>query len=183
MGKQFKALSSQHIAFIKDQKLFFVATAAAEGKVNLSPKGIDTLRVISPTEIIWLNLTGSGNETAAHIRENSRMTLMWCSFDEKPLILRSYGHASCFHAEEEGWKKYYSFFPDYTGARQVFHLQVDLVQTSCGFGVPRFDYIGERDNLKDWAKKKGRSGIKAYWDDRNRSSLDGKPTGILPKKK
>ncbi len=183
MGKQFLKLSSQHIAFIEDQKLYYVATAAAEGKINISPKGIDTIRVISPTEIVWLNLTGSGNETAAHIKENPRMTLMWCSFGEQPMILRTYGQAICYHEGDEGWKKYYSLFPDYIGARQIFYLPIELVQTSCGFGIPMYDYIGERDNLKEWAKKKGRSGIQEYWDNRNKTSLDGKPTGILPEKK
>lgn len=178
MGKQFQKLSSQHVAFINEQRLFFVATAAKEGKVNLSPKGIDTLRVISPSEIAWLNLTGSGNETAAHILENPRMTLMWNSFGEKPLILRTFGQAICHQEGDPKWDHYYPLFQDYIGARQVFYLQIEMVQTSCGFGVPRYEYIGERDDLNDWAKRKGRSGIKEYWNDRNRTSLDGKPTGI-----
>jgi hypothetical protein len=164
--------------FIERQRLFFIATAAADGRVNLSPKGMDTLRVLDEQRVVWLNLTGSGNETAAHLRENDRITLMFCAFEGAPLILRLYGHARTHHPGEQGWERLIDRFPVTPGARQIIDVGVDLVQTSCGMGVPFLDYRGERDQLLQWAKKKGDSGIRRYWQERNRLSLDDKPTGM-----
>lgn len=179
MGKQFSAISAAHQQFIVQQKFFFVATAAPEGRINLSPKGLDALRVIDENKVIWLNLTGSGNETAAHLLENPRMTLMFCSFDKNPLILRLYGTAKCYQRQDGAWHQWVDHFPHLPGVRQIFELQVDLVQSSCGFGIPLYDYIGDRDTLVAWADKKGEEEINAYWAEKNQISLDGKPTGIL----
>ncbi|HMQ46681.1 MAG TPA: pyridoxamine 5'-phosphate oxidase family protein [Saprospiraceae bacterium] len=179
MGKQFSAITAAQQHFIEQQKLFFVATAAPEGRINLSPKGLDALKVIDENKVIWLNLTGSGNETAAHLLENNRMTLMFCSFEKNPLILRLYGRAKCHQHQDAAWKQWIDHFPSLPGARQIFELQVDLVQTSCGFGIPLYEYIGERDTLVSWAEKKGEAGIESYWAEKNKVSLDGKPTGIL----
>ena len=178
MGRQYRAIDDKLADFILRQPLFFVATAAADGRVNLSPKGMDSLRITGPNQVVWLNLTGSGNETAAHLRENDRMTLMFCSFDEDPKILRLYGHARCLHPDDVDWDAHIGRFPALPGARQLLVMEVDLLQTSCGFGVPRFDYLGEREMLRDWAEKKGEEGLKTYWRERNRVSLDGKPTGL-----
>lgn len=179
MGKKYPALDETHMAFIRAQKIFFVGTAAAQGRVNVSPKGLDSLRVLSPQRVAWLNLTGSGNETAAHVHEQDRMTLMFCAFEGAPNILRLYGHAQAIHPRDEAWREFAALFPAIPGARQIFDLSIDLVQTSCGFGVPLFEYAGERDQLLRWAEGKGEAGLRQYWQDRNQVSLDGKPTGIL----
>ncbi|MEO0420957.1 MAG: pyridoxamine 5'-phosphate oxidase family protein [Pseudomonadota bacterium] len=178
MADQFPALLDKHIDFIQQQHLFFVATAGAEGYVNVSPKGMDTLRVLDEQKVIWLNLTGSGNETAAHVLENQRMTLMFCSFDRQPLILRLYGNATVIHADDPAWSERIGLFPSFTGARQLFELELTLVQTSCGYAVPYFEAKGERPTLAKWADNKGRAGIEDYWQAKNTKSLDGKPTGM-----
>ncbi len=165
--------------FIVNQKVFFVGTAASDGRVNVSPKGMDTLRVINPNLVVWLNLTGSGNETAAHLLHNSRMTIMFCSFSESPLILRLYGTAEAYHERDEPFHTYKALFPELKGSRQVMEMKVDLVHTSCGFGVPLMEFQAERNTLKSWTEKKGEEGIKSYWKEKNTLSLDGYPTDIL----
>ena len=173
MGKQFSELSDKHIAFIEQQKLYFVGTAADSGSVNLSPKGGDSLRVISPTQIAWLNLTGSGNESAAHVLNNQRMTLMFCAFEGAPLILRAYGQASVLHNKDAEWKKYVSLFPESVAARQIFILDINMVQSSCGMSVPYFTYEGDREDLAKWSEKQGTEGIEKYWLKKNQKSIDG----------
>ncbi|MFT4631577.1 MAG: hypothetical protein ACI8PP_002974 [Candidatus Pseudothioglobus sp.] len=180
MADQFDGLQSKHIDFIQRQQLFFVGTAAAEGFVNVSPKGMDSFRVIDEQRIVWLNLTGSGNESAAHLLENPRMTVMFCSFDRQPLILRLYGTATAVHPRDREWQALAAMFPDQMGARQVFDMKVDLVQTSCGYAVPFYTPAGERPTLQKWAEKKGEAGIRDYWVSTNQRSLDNKNTGILP---
>ncbi len=176
MARQFDHISDTHRAFIEAQKLFFVATAAPDGQVNVSPKGMDSLRVAGPNRILWLNLTGSGNETAAHLARANRMTLMWASFDTRPMIMRAYGTASLLHPGEAGWDALPQALTGQLGARQVFDMQVKTLQTSCGYGVPLFDYRGERDTLEKWAEDRGEDGIRAYWRERNARSIDGFPT-------
>jgi len=176
--KQFSEITSALKKFIEQQKIFFVATADVDGRVNVSPKGSDTLRVVGGNKIVWLNLTGSGNETAAHLITKNRMTIMFCSFDKKPMILRLYGSGRVVHPDDSGWGKLAELFPENIGARQIFDINVDLIQTSCGYQVPFYEYKGERDVLDRWAKKKGRKGIEEYWESNNKISLDGKPTGI-----
>ncbi|MCB0559660.1 MAG: pyridoxamine 5'-phosphate oxidase family protein [Lewinellaceae bacterium] len=178
MGKQLTSITDSLKAFIEQQQLFFVATAGTDGKVNLSPKGMDTLKVLDGNRVIWLNLTGSGNETAAHILEQNRMTLMFCSFDKNPMILRLYGTARFYQLGDEEWGELIRQFPNFPGARQLFDVKVEMVQTSCGFGVPRYQYEGQRDALIQWAEKKGAEGINEYQKERNSLSLDGKPTGM-----
>jgi hypothetical protein len=179
MAKFFEAISPELQDFIEAQKIFFTGTAAREGRVNVSPKGMDSLRVLSPNRVIWLNLTGSGNETAAHLLEVNRMTIMFCAFEGKPLILRLYGSAKTVHPNDAAWNELYAHFPDSHGARQIYDVTIDSVQTSCGFAVPFMDYKEERDVLKNWAEKKGPEGIHEYWEARNVTSIDGKPTGIF----
>ena len=180
MGKQYSALNPSHNDLIHAQKVFFVATAGSEGRVNLSPKGMDSLRIVDENTVRWLNVTGSGNETAAHVLENQRMTIMFCAFEGKPIILRLYGKASMVQPKDDDWAKQYQHFPDLPGARQIFTLNIDLVQSSCGMAVPFFDYREERDQLNHWAKVKGDQGVEEYWNEKNTLSLDGKPTGIKP---
>ena len=179
MAERFEKLNDKHIEFIKDQHLYFVGTAGAEGFVNVSPKGMDSFRVIDHATVAWLNLTGSGNETAAHVLENSRMTVMFCSFDKQPLIMRLYGQATTIHTRDESWDELAGLFPEYVGARQIFKLDLELVQTSCGYAVPYYELQGERPTLSKWADNHGASGIKDYWRERNTRSLNDKDTGIL----
>lgn len=181
MAKKFSGISDQLAEFIKDQKIFFVATAASDGRVNMSPKGMDSLVVLGANRVIWLNVTGSGNETAAHIQENARMTIMFTAFTGDPMILRLYGNAKAVHRNDAEWNELYPHFKPLPGARQIFDLSVDLVQTSCGMSVPFYDYVADRDQLLAWSEKKGEEGIKQYWQDRNQTSLDGKATHIMDK--
>src|SRR5690606_28509449 len=178
MGEKFKALTDDHIEFINQQKIFFVGTAAADSLINVSPKGMDSFRVLGHSQIMWLNLTGSGNETAAHVLEDGRMTVMFCSFETQPVIMRLYGTARMVSTGDADWDKLFAQFPDYTGARQIFVQDVQMVQTSCGFAVPYYKYVGDRPTLDKWAINKGRDGIEQYWLQKNTVSLDGRPTGI-----
>jgi hypothetical protein len=178
MGKTYSNISDELKAFIEEQKLFFVGTAAADGRINVSPKGLDSLRILDRNRVMWLNLTGSGNETAAHVRELDRMTLMFCAFAGNPLILRLYGHARAIHRHDADWETSYALFNPLPGARQIFDMQVDLVQTSCGMGVPLYEYMGDRKQLIDWASRKGETGLEKYRAEKNRTSLDGKLTHI-----
>ncbi len=181
MSEKYEELLTEHIEFIQNQHLFFVGSAGAQGFVNVSPKGLDSLRILGPRRLLWLNLTGSGNETAAHVLENGRMTVMFCSFDKQPLILRVYGKAEVIYPWDASWADVIKQFPAYTGARQVFDLSVSLVQTSCGFAVPLYDFTGERETLNNWADNRGRSGIEEYWLEKNQFSLDGQATGVSAK--
>lgn len=182
---QFNTLSDRHMRFIKDQSLFFVATAAADGRVNMSPKGMDSLRIIDNNHISWLNLSGSGNETAAHIRSNARMTLMFCSMGEKPLILRAYGKAKVLHPRDKQWNASLTQFPTLAGSRQIFDLEIDLVQTSCGTGVPVMSFERTRadEELVPFYEEMGPEGVQEYWARKNVQSIDGKPTGIFDSEK
>lgn len=178
MGKRYTELQPDQIGFIAEQHVYFVGTAAPGARVNLSPKGMDSLRILSPTRILWLNLTGSGNETAAHLALDPRITLMWCSFTTRPLILRAYGTARAVHRGDADWSGLAAELPDQPGARQIVDVTVDLVQSSCGFAVPFMDFREDRPVLRDWAVGKGPEGLRDYWDDRNRQTIDGLPTGI-----
>lgn len=179
MAKFFPSLTAAHRTFIARQKIYFVASAPAHGRVNLSPKGMDTFRVLSETRVAYLDATGSGNETAAHLRENGRLTLMMCSFDEAPLIFRIYGRGRAVHPGDADWTQLRPLFgPPLPGERQLIVADIESIQTSCGFGVPFFDYRGERDTLIDYAVKKGPEGMAAYRATHNQRSIDGLPTGL-----
>ena len=179
MGQRYSELSDKHVEFINRQKMFFVGTATADSRVNVSPKGMDALRVLDPRRIAWLNVTGSGNETAAHVQEHPRMTIMFCAFEGTPLILRLYGTARAIHRTSPEWPAMAALFPPLPGARQIFDMAVDLVQSSCGMAVPYFNHAGDRSLLSDWAAKKGEAGIQAYWAEKNQFSLDGAATDIV----
>ncbi|MBE1284871.1 MAG: pyridoxamine 5'-phosphate oxidase family protein [Rhodobacteraceae bacterium] len=178
MAKRFDRIEDDHKRFIEDQHLFFTGSAGPEGRVNISPKGMDSLRVMGPNRILWMNITGSGNETAGHLLENPRMTLMWCSFSKRPLILRCYGTATATHVGDAGWKELAGHFPAHRSARQIFDLTVDLVQTSCGYAVPFMDFAQDRDTMQRWVDDKSDADIRAYWIEKNTRTIDGKPTGV-----
>ncbi|MDH5597829.1 MAG: pyridoxamine 5'-phosphate oxidase family protein [Cyclobacteriaceae bacterium] len=179
MGKKLNFITPELKSFIENQKMFFVGTAATDGRVNVSPKGTDSFRVLNQNKIVWLNLTGSGNETAAHLRMNKRMTIMFCAFEGNPMILRLYGQAHIYHQRDQNFHKYSNLFPENVGARQIIEMDVDLVQTSCGFAVPFMDFKEERTTLNDWAAKKGKDQIEEYWKDKNTRSIDGFETDII----
>jgi len=174
----FESITDRLREFIEQQHIFFVGTAARDGRVNVSPKGMDTLRVLGPNRVAWLNLTGSGNETAAHLLDTNRMTVMFCSFDRKPLILRLYGTATEVQPDQAEWSDLSAHFPDLPGARQIFDMAVESVQTSCGYAVPRMTFDDERELLSTWAHKKGSDGVAAYHQEKNVVSIDGLPTGM-----
>jgi hypothetical protein len=181
MAKQFASMTPAHREFIALQQIFFTASATATSRVNVSPRPTDALRVLDERTVAYLDLTGSGSETAAHLRADGRITLMFCAFDEPPSILRLYGRgtslprntldytvllASAFDSQEP------------PGARQIVRIDIDLVQTSCGYGVPLFEYVGERATLRRWAEQKSEAGLEEYRRQKNISSLDGLPTGL-----
>jgi len=179
MARFYPALEQKHRDFIAAQKLFFTATGTASSRLNLSPKGMDSLRVLSDTRVAYLDLTGSGNETAAHLKHDGRMTLMWCSFDADPLILRAYGQGRAVRRHDAEWSELRGHFAELPGERQLIVLDLESVQTSCGYAVPLYAYRGERDTLARWAEKKGGVGLLDYWREKNQVSIDGLSTGLL----
>ena len=179
MAKFYQELPDNLIKFIEKQNIFFVGTAAEEGRVNVSPKGMDSLKVIDSNKVIWLNLTGSGNETAAHLLKNNRMTIMFCSFEKNPMILRLYGTATANHPRDEMFNQHIEKFGSPLGARQIIEMKIESVQTSCGYAVPFMDFKEERTVLHDWTENKGDEGIKQYWEERNQKSIDGFDTKII----
>lgn len=178
MAKQFPVFSDRLTDFVGRQSIFFVSTAPQDGRVNCSPKGMDSLRILAPDRLAWLNVTGSGNETAAHVLENGRMTIMWCAFEGLPLILRAYGTARAVHPGDADWDTLSARLPKVPGARQIFDMAVETVQTSCGMAVPYLDFNEDRTLLRDWAKKKGEDGLRDYWEEKNLKSIDGLETGM-----
>lgn len=179
MADMHPALNEDLRAFIARQHLFFTASSASEGRINLSPKGLDSLRCLDDHTVAYLDLTGSGNETAAHMRADGRITLMFCSFDTQPLILRLYGRGRVIRTRDADWATWSTHFPPLVGARQIVVVTVESVQTSCGYGVPLYRYEGERNTLLRWAEKKGPHGLAEYWQRKNQISLDGLPTALL----
>ena len=178
MGKQYERIEEDHKRFIEAQHMFFTGSAAPEGRGNISPKGMDSLRVLDANRIMWMNLTGSGNETAGHLIENPRMTLMWCSFAKRPLILRCFGTAQTYHKDDEGWDERAAQFPAHRSARQIYDVSVDLVQPSCGYAVPFMEFVSDRDTMQKWVDGKSDQDLRDYWRDRNTVTLDGAPTGV-----
>jgi hypothetical protein len=179
MARFYPALEARHRDFIAAQKMFFTASGTGDSRINLSPKGMDSLRVLSDSRVAYLDLTGSGNETAAHLKHDGRMTMMWCSFDADSLILRLYGHGHVVRRQDAAWAELHPHFAALPGERQIIVLDIDAVQTSCGYAVPTYTYIGERDTLARWAEKKGAVGLLDYWREKNQVSIDGLPTDLL----
>lgn len=178
MAKIFDSITDDLRDFITRQPLFFVATAplAAEGHVNLSPKGMDCLRVLSPNRVAYLDVVGSGNETSAHLLENGRITFMFCAFEGPPLILRLYGRGKTILPGDALWAELLASFPPLPAPRQLILAEIDLVRTSCGFGVPLMAFQQERGQIEKWAEKKGPAGLERFQQENNTTSLDGLPT-------
>ncbi len=180
MGKFHDSIKPAHREFMEKQHIFFVATAplSSDGRVNVSPKGLDCFRVLSDHRVAYMDLISSGNETSAHTLENGRITIMFCSVVGTPLILRLYGKGFTVLPGTDDWDAYALHFTIYPSSRQIIVVEVDLVQTSCGFGVSLYDYVGERDIHFDWAEKKGKQGLLEYKQAKNLRSLDGLPTSL-----
>ncbi len=180
MGEQYDYITPSLQSFIQAQPLFFVATAplSEHGHVNLSPKGYDTFRILSPHQVAYLDFTGSGNETSAHLAENGRITFMFCAFQGKPQILRLYGKGETVLPGAERWEELVAQFPSYPGIRQIILASIDLIQTSCGYGVPLMELQKDRETLARWATSKGEEGLVEYRGAKNRKSLDGLPTPL-----
>ncbi|WP_343693245.1 pyridoxamine 5'-phosphate oxidase family protein [Chitinophaga sp.] len=184
MARFFNTINDQHTAFIGKQKMFFVATApiSKEGHVNLSPKGLDSFQVLSPNKVAYLDIVGSGNETSAHLLENGRITFMFCAFEGAPNILRLYGRGYTVLPGDKEWDELSSYFNLPLAVRQIIVADIYEVSTSCGFGVPIYDYVGERDHARKWAENKGPAGLETYKQEKNLQSLDGLPTALAVKK-
>lgn len=182
MAKFYESISDSLADFIRAQHIFFVASApvGAEGHVNVSPKGLDSLRILSPNRVAYMDMTGSGNETSAHLLENGRITIMFCAFDGPPRILRLYGTGRAVRPDHADWPELSRHFALTLGVRQIIVADVETVQTSCGFAVPLYTYEGDRDTLNKWSEVKGEEGLEAYWQQKNTRSLDGLPTSIPP---
>ena len=178
MAKFYENISDDFAAWISQQHIFFVASAplSAEGHVNLSPKGRDCLRVLSPNRVAYFDMTGSGNETSAHLKENGRITFMFCSFETAPRIMRLFGTGRVVLPTDAEWDSLAANFNLLAGTRQIIVADIDIVQTSCGFAVPFMEYVGERDTLEKWAENKGEDGLKEYWAEKNMLSLDKLPS-------
>lgn len=182
MAKQYSEITPDLAAFIARQHVFFTASAAAQGRVNLSPKGLDALRVLGPNQVCYLDLTGSGAETAAHLKADGRLTIMFCAFEGQALILRLYGRGRSL---PRGSADYAALLARHfnneetAGARQIVVLDIDMAQTSCGYGVPKYAYEGERETLIRWAQSRGEHGVAAYRAEQNVVSLDGLATGLV----
>lgn len=180
MGKFFAAISESHRAFVKAQHLFFVGTAPleSEGHVNLSPKGLNSFRILSPNRVAYMDIVGSGNETSAHILQNGRITFMFCAFDGAPNILRLYGKGFTVLPGDEDWDELAPHFALMPATRQIIVAAITTVQTSCGFGIPYYTYVGERNHAHQWAATKGAEGLEAYKQEKNLFSIDGLPTAL-----
>jgi len=180
MAKSFTGIEDHHKTFIEKQKMFFVATAplSGEGHINLSPKGFDCFRVLSPTRVAYMDMIGSGNETAAHILENSRITFMFCAFDGPPNILRLYGNGYAVLPGDTEWAELSSHFTLQLSTRQIIVADLHEVRKSCGFGVPLYEHVGSRDHAQKWAQAKGPEGLETYKQEKNLVSLDGLPTPL-----
>ncbi len=177
MGKDHPSIDTRLQTWIEKQRLFFVATAPSgeEGLINNSPKGMDTFHVLGPHRVAWLDLTGSGAETIAHLRQNGRITIMFCAFEGPPRIVRLYGKGTFHQVNTNTYNELKHHFTDSPGARSIIEVEVSRIRDSCGYSVPLYDYQGDREILSKWAQKKGTEGIQDYQDKNNRVSLDGLP--------
>ncbi|HMS83433.1 MAG TPA: pyridoxamine 5'-phosphate oxidase family protein [Nitrospira sp.] len=173
----FNEINNEHASFMREQKIFFTGTAGKVSRVNISPKAMDTFRILSPNLVGYLDHTGSGNETAAHLLEDRRITVMFCSFDKRSLILRVFGQGRSIYPSDDNWRNYILHFEQALGQRKIVLISVDRVQTSCGFAVPIYEFIEGRDVLCRWAEMKGTEGLKTYRTQKNQISIDGLPTG------
>jgi hypothetical protein len=175
MGKVYDQLDESHVRFIERQHVFFVGTApdSPDGHLNISPKGLHTFRILGPKSVAYLDLTGSGIETVAHLRQNGRITILFCAFEGPPMILRLYGRGRVVEPADPEWDGLVAGFPEYPGARSVVVVDLERVADSCGFAVPLYEYRADRSQLLDYARKRGPEWLEAYRATKNRASIDG----------
>lgn len=178
MGQLYNEITPELGDWITQQHLFFVATAPidTDHHVNCSPKGMDTFRIMGPCRVGFLDLTGSGAETIAHLRENGRITMMFCAMNGTPKIVRLYGKGQFLTPSSAGWAENLARFPDHSGVRSIIVVDLDRISESCGYGVPKYQYIEDRPTLENWAQKKGRDGLRDYQQEKNLRSIDGLPS-------
>jgi hypothetical protein len=177
MGKLYESITPELEAWLAAQKVFFVATAplAAGGHINCSPKGSDTFRVLGPRDVAYLDLTGSGIETVAHLHENGRIVIMFCAFDGPPKIVRLHGAGTCLEPGHPGYEALLDRFPGNPGTRSIIRVALDRISDSCGYAVPFLQFTADRETLDKWAEKKGPTGLAAYRREKNVLSIDGLP--------
>ena len=177
MGKVFDVIDEKLVSWIRAQRMFFVATAplAGDGHVNCSPRGLDSFVVLGPREVAWLDLTGSGVETIAHLRENRRIVLMFCAFDGPPRIVRLHGRGTVVEPGDPEFAALRARFGGQGGVRAVIRVACQRISDSCGYGVPLYEHRGDRPQLEQWAQRKGPEGVRAYQAEHNAQSLDGLP--------
>jgi Pyridoxamine 5'-phosphate oxidase len=183
MGRTYDEIDDRLSEFLRAQHVFFVGTAPADGgHVNVSPKGLDTFAILGPRAVAYLDLTGSGIETIAHVRQNGRITLLFCAFDGAPRIVRLYGRGRVLDVGSAEFATLAPRFGAYASARAVIEVALDRIADSCGYGVPQYRYEGERSQLLDWAARKGPDGVLEYRNERNVRSIDGLP-GLAPRRR
>ena len=177
MGKLYEEIVEPLAEFIRLQHVFFVATAPSspEGHVNVSPKGLDGLRILDSKTVAYLDLTGSGVETIAHLRDTGRITILFCAFEGPPKLLRLYGRGEVILKGDPEYPALAAHFAEMAGARSIIRVKLDRIADSCGYGVPEYRYVGERQQLIDWAERKGPEGVERYRRDNNARSIDGLP--------
>jgi hypothetical protein len=177
MGKSYDGITPELSDWIERQRMFFVATAplAGDGLINCSPKGMDTFRILGPRDVAYMDLTGSGIETIAHARENGRIVFMFCAFEGPPKIVRLHGTSEVLLADSPEFQAVASRLPAYLAQRAIIRARLTLISDSCGYGVPRYEYAGDRDTLVRWSASKGPEGLRRYRREKNARSLDGLP--------
>jgi hypothetical protein len=177
MGKVFDGIDEKLAAWIAAQRMFFVGTAPRgdDGHVNLSPKGLDSFAILGPRSVAYLDLVGSGAETLAHLRENGRITFMFCAFEGLPRIVRLHGRGEAVEPGDAGWDALAAHFPAHASTRSIIRAELSRIADSCGYGVPLYQYKSDRSQLGEWAERKGPEGLRTYQLERNRESLDGLP--------
>ena len=178
MGKLYEVITPAIEEWIVQQKLFFVATAPlnGEGHINCSPKGLDSFRILDGVTVVYRDLTGSGAETIAHIRENGRIVIMFCAFEGPPKIYRLYGRGEVVLPGSEKFNELNEFYEPAKGVRSFIMVHVNRITDSCGYGVPLYSYQGNRDIIEKWSEAKGDAGIQDYWNEKNKISIDGLPS-------
>ena len=181
MATKYNKLTDEIKEFIKKQKIYFVSSVIKDGYINTSPKGMDSLKILNDNRVIWLNSTGSTNETSSNIQRDNRMTLMFCSFEEQALIVKLFGKAKVIHKKDKEWNALSKLLPNIPGARQIFDVNLELIITVCGSAVPFFEYKGEREDLNNYWINAGEEGLKEYWKRKNTISLNGYATNIVEK--
>jgi hypothetical protein len=177
MGKLFPEIDERNAEWIRSQRVFFVATAplAGDGHVNLSPKGLESFAILGPREVAYVDLVGSGIETASHLRENGRIVFMFCAFEGPPRILRLHGRGEVVEPGDAAWEALASRLPSPPQARAIVRARVERIADSCGYGVPLYAFEGQRTQLAAWAERKGEAGLRAYVEEHGARSIDGLP--------